>query len=227
MHCQNCGAQLSPNAAFCGLCGAPVSSETNSRYTVFKYDAAYARQTHAYVSYGRMIVCGLLYCLAPLLLMFFGMRFTAIAMGLSFCGLAWLIIECCIKRKYFLARQSAMVLEKGRDAAYYVTFFGDTSTGFDMATRAAAAAGNMDNAALQARLAQMDHKIIQEVERFRAGNNRYNIWTGGQVRVLELNHMTVVRSAGRFWVCGYTGKNGKLKTIKIPECFPALKEALL
>lgn len=224
VHCQNCGAEFAPNAAFCGLCGAQVCSETSSRYTVFKYDAEYAKGNHAYISFIALFVRGLIYCLAPLLLMFLGEDFIVATICLFVCGMAALIIESCIKRKYFLARQSAVVVDMAQNTTYYVTMIGDADVGFNMATQALAAVHNINNSARQSQIVQVDSLVINEVERFQAGQNRYNIWSGGEVRVRELNQMHVIKKGKRYFVCYYTNKKGRLKTMKIPNCFPMMKE---
>ena len=84
----------------------------------------------------------------------------------------------------------------------------------------------MQNSAYQARLVQIDQALLHEIERFKAGENHYNIWFGGQVRVLELKDLSKVKAAKRYSVYRYIDPNGKSKKIKIPDCFPGMEEGL-
>ncbi len=222
MYCSQCGRELAPNAFFCGWCGAPVCEYKTLPYTIIKFDADYARKKHALVRYGQIVARGLTYCLTPLILMFFSEYFLLPAMALSFCGIAVLIIDTIMHRKYFLARQSAVVKDKRTGAIYYVTMFGDTYGSNSLA----AAAANMQNAMYQAQLVQIDQAILHEIERYKAGQNQYNVWTGGQVRVLELRNWSVLKTAKRFILYRYIDVKGKPKKIKIPDCFPGMREEL-
>lgn len=226
MYCTNCGREISDGAAYCGRCGMPVPDAYNGtvRYSVIKYDEEYAKQRHTRVTYGKCIARGLLYCMAPLILMFFGDFWMLISILFSFLGIAVLLVDCCLCRKYLLARQSAVVVDNELNTMYYVTLFGSTSAGFDTATRAFAAAQNMQNAAYQSRMAQMDALLIKEVTQFQAGYNRYNIWTGGETRVQELQGRAPLEVKKKYALYGGKSKTGRKKTIKIPDCFPGLKE---
>lgn len=224
MYCHECGALLAPEDFFCGACGARVKNEDSRAFLVYSYDAAYAKARHASSSFGGQVARGLLYCLAPICLIFFGDMFFAWAMGLSFCGIAALVLECMFRRKYFLARQSAVVYDRSRGVTYYVTLFGNPSVGFSAATRAAAAAQNFENAAQQARLAQIERMVIHEVKRYQAGENRYNVWTGGPVRVIAMHRLERLRTAKRYTVYRYYDENERPKTIKLPDCFPGFQE---
>ncbi len=222
MYCSQCGAELAPNASFCGWCGNRVCGGEMLPYTVIRFDANYAKEKHTLVGYGKVIGRGLAYCLAPLILMFFGGDFVFAAMVLSFCGIAVLIADTMLQRKYFLARQSAIVKDKKSGTVYYITMFGNTYGSNSLA----GAAANMQNSAYQARLVQIDQALLHEVERYKAGENHFNIWFGGQVRVLELKDLSKVRTAKRYSVYRYMGPNGKSKKIKIPDCFPGMEEGL-
>lgn len=226
MFCHHCGAQLSEGAAFCGACGARVWMQTSSRFAVLKYDAAHARAHRAGASYGKMILRGLLYCLAPMLLMILGGEWIWAAFSLSMAGIAVLVLDCCLQRKYILASQSALVYDRGQRAWYYVTLFGDALAGFNTATRALAAAYNLANAADQTQRAQLDELMIGYVERFLEGRHAYNIWTGGEARVRRLKELYLVRQTPRLWVCGYVDAKGRGRTLKLPKGFPGWEEVV-
>ena len=222
--CPHCGATLPAGAFFCGRCGAGQPGTAAERYDIFTYDAAYARQRGACVTFGRLLGRGLAYVLCPLVLLFFGDGWMLAGLLLSFAGVAALVVDTCLSRRYFLARQSAVVRERGSDTLYYVTLTGDTDVGFDAATRAAAAAHNLENARRQGRLARIGAVIVSEVERYRRGENRYNIWTGGDVRVTELRRPFVLRTARRYTLYAYETADGRQRRFRLPACFPGLAE---
>ena len=222
--CPHCGAPLPAGAFFCGRCGAGQPGTAADRYDIFPYDAAYARQHGACVTFGQLLSRGLAYVLCPLVLLFFGDGWMLAGLLLSLAGVAALVLDTCLSRRYFLAQQSAVVRERGSDTLYYVTLTGDTDAGFDAATRAAAAAHNLENARRQGRLARIGGVIVSEVDRYRRGENRYSIWTGGDVRVTELRRPFVLRAARRCTLYAYETADGRQRRFRLPACFSGLAE---
>ena len=226
MFCTNCGQALNPDALYCGNCGQKVQDEPSKIYQVFKYDISYAKGNKAFVSMSSLMLHGLAYCLTPLILIFINTDLILITMVLCMCGVAALVAECLFKRKYYLARQSAIVRNRLTNTWYYITMFGDTLVGFDTLTRILSAAHNVENSAQQARLAQADHLMVQEVESYLNGENKYNIWTGGDVRVLVMRDFHIREKKAKYYICDYYDKNGKEKSMRLPDCFAGLKEIL-
>lgn len=226
--CPACGAALPADACFCSRCGTAMPQrQTSQRYSIYGYDAAYARRRHTFVTFGALAGRGIAYVLCPMILLFFGEAFLLPSLLLCSAGIVALIVDCCLMRKYYLARQSAVARDAATDTLYYVTLFGAPAVGFDTLTRVAGAAHNLQNARNQSRLAQVDAVIAGEIDRYLRGENRFNIWTGGNVRVIEMRRPFVLRDGGRCTVYGYETAAGRQKQIKLPDCFPGLKEESL
>ena len=226
MYCRQCGALLTPGATFCGNCGTRAEPEHDARYLVCRYDAEYAKRHHASFHFGALVARGLTYCLAPMLLLFIDIRLISVTLGLCFLGIAGLVTESILARKYLMARQSALVRDQSWGRTYYITLIGSPSVGFDTVTHAAAAAQNLANARQAAAAAQAEAVLIQELERYLAGERTYNVWTGGPVRVLALGDPQLVREGRRVSVYRYHTPEGRERTIRIPNAFPTIKEVL-
>ncbi len=227
MFCHNCGAPLADTAAFCGQCGTRCIHDPALRQFQFlKYDAQYAKAHRTQFSFGAMFAEALIYAFCPLLLLIIDIDLIAAVMLLYLITITLLIVRCTCKRKYVLARQSAVCLRKDDQSLYYITFFTPPAVGFSTATRAAAAVSTLQQTTLQMQRAQADRYLHEAMENFCSGTLRYNIWTGGPCRVLRLSDRRPYRHTPRFFRFHCTDQKGRDKKLVIPNCFPGLEELL-
>lgn len=224
MYCTKCGASYSDAQEnnFCTKCGEKLP-RPNSKYWVYIYDKQIAKENKAYTSILIETAKGCGYIMIPMLVFMFisfiwdwMMILGIISAGI---GLVALICECVIKSKYINAAQSVVVLDFESNTEYYVTFLGNTLVGWNTASRLAAAVYNVANAKTQSELAKMHELAIKEVERYRAGENRFNIWTGGDVKVTELRNATIIKQCKQYTAIEYTDRKGRRKTFKKPNAF--------
>lgn len=228
MFCHNCGAPLADTAVFCGQCGTRCTQNPAlDRVWFLKYDAHYAREHRTHFSFGALFAEALAYAFCPLLLLGFNIDLILVTMLLYLVTITLLIVRCTCKRKYVLARQSAVCIRKEDCSIYYITFFTPAAVGYSTATRAAAAANAIQHTALQMQRAQIDSYLQEAIESFWNGTLRYNIWTGGACRVLQLHDRRPYRYTTRFFRFYCVDQKGRNKKLVIPNCFPRLEDFLL
>ena len=230
MICPKCNSETKEGASYCGNCGTALFQE-DERYTVYNYHRKFARENGASTSfgsiYGKAMLIMVPAILAAVICPFLGEEmwvWLGIPLSVTLLSLGGVIGMTVSKAPYFNAAQQAIVLDRENQKYYLVRFHGNQISGWDTASRAAAALYNAGVREEETRKAQMDAFCIQVVSEYQEGQHQPSaarkFFVGSELTIIELNDLEVTKKTKKATICAYTNKKGRRKNILIPNAYP-------
>lgn len=235
MICPKCRRQIEDGVYFCGACGTPLFRGADN-YIVYNYSQSLAKRNGAYISFKKVLDISMLImvpaiisaCITPIFEKSIGFGLTlGIPLLSALVGIAAIIWLTLSMATYLNAPQQTIVFDKGRNKYYIVRFNGETISGWNTKTRAAAAIHNLVVRAEESAKAQVDPLSIQAVADYQNNLNQPSatdrfLW-GSDLLVIEFNQVTNVKQTQKYTIYEYTDKKDKRKKIRIPNVYSGFK----